>query len=223
MRLKTNWRVGAENASTPHTSYIHRDSPLIPGNKLMLPIGSCDHEAGNRSRDRFRAEGIYDKMARATCPSSKRRFGGKKSCCDRAASDGEKIGSRPTSRSGCRACSRSIRSGSGAHQFEWYVPGRRRQAHVLARLARRAEDCGRRATRSGASSTHTWKTLALAGFNDSTSGAREGLEESIATTMPGRRSISSSPTRARSNGDDSPRSTTAAFNPCAERSYAGRR
>ncbi|WP_082680979.1 Rieske 2Fe-2S domain-containing protein [Mycolicibacterium novocastrense] len=38
-RVQSNWRLGAENGIDNTHAFIHRDSPLIPGNNLALPLG----------------------------------------------------------------------------------------------------------------------------------------------------------------------------------------
>src|SRR5262249_9215845 len=37
--VQSNWRIGAENGFDTTHIYIHRDSPLIGGNRILLPIG----------------------------------------------------------------------------------------------------------------------------------------------------------------------------------------
>ncbi len=37
--VKANWRLGAENGFDSTHIYIHRDSPLVPGNSIILPLG----------------------------------------------------------------------------------------------------------------------------------------------------------------------------------------
>ncbi len=174
--VKTNWRVGAENGFDTTHIYIHRDSPLIPGNKLMLPIGLVPTtKQGIECRDEAEPKGIYDKMAQSYLPVFEAAIGGTKVLTSHGLK-GEKMVAADLSIWMPGVLKVDPFPDPEIIQFEWYVPvdvDRHMYWRVLGKRAKSAEE-----VESFRLEFHSlWKTLALEGFNDLDIWAREGLEE----------------------------------------------
>ncbi len=174
--VKTNWRVGAENGFDTTHIYIHRDSPLIPGNKLMLPIGLVPTtKQAIECRDRDEPKGIYDTMAQSYMPVFEASIGGEKVLSSKGL-QGEKMVAADLSIWMPGVLKVDPFPDPEIIQFEWYVPvdvDRHMYWRVLGKRARTAEEA-----ESFRVEFHSlWKTLALEGFNDLDIWAREGLEE----------------------------------------------
>jgi carbazole 1,9a-dioxygenase terminal dioxygenase component len=174
--VRTNWRVGAENGFDTTHIYIHRDSVLIPGNKLVLPIGLVPTtKQAIECREQGEPKGVYDKMAESYMPVFEATIGGTKVLASRGLSGQKRV-----------AADLSIWMPGVLKvdpfpdpeivQFEWYVPvetDKHMYWRVLGKTAGSAEEA-----ESFRLEFHSlWKTLALRGFNDLDIWAREGLEE----------------------------------------------
>ncbi len=174
--VKTNWRVGAENGFDTTHIYIHRDSPLIPGNKLMLPIGLVPQtKQGIECRDQSEPKGIYDKMAESYLPVFEATIGGEKVLRSRGL-DGEKRVAADLSIWMPGILKVDPFPDPALVQFEWYVPVDVDKHMYWRVLGKRAQSEAERDAFRGEFHSH-WKSLALAGFNDLDIWAREGLEE----------------------------------------------
>ena len=61
--VKSNWRVGVENGFDSGHIWIHKDSKLVTGNDLALPLGFAPIEAGASTRnveEEGGPKGVYD-------------------------------------------------------------------------------------------------------------------------------------------------------------------
>ena len=174
--VKTNWRVGAENGFDTTHIYIHRDSVLIPGNKLMLPIGLVPtSKQGIEVRDQSEPKGIYDYMAQSYVPVFEASIGGKKVLQSRGL-QGKKMVAADLSIWMPGVLKVDPFPDPEIIQFEWYVPvdiDRHTYWRVLGKRAKSAEE----AEAFRVEFHSLWTTLALRGFNDLDIWAREGLEE----------------------------------------------
>ncbi len=174
--VKTNWRVGAENGFDTTHIYIHRDSVLIPGNRLMLPIGLVpSNRQGIEVRDQSEPKGVLDHMAQSYSPVFEASIGGEKVVESRGLK-GEKRVAATVSIWMPGSLKVDPWPDPELIQFEWYVPvdvDRHMYWRVLGKQAKSADEV--EAFRLEFDSL--WKTLALRGFNDQDIWAREGLEE----------------------------------------------
>ncbi|MGH7855891.1 MAG: Rieske 2Fe-2S domain-containing protein, partial [Candidatus Binatia bacterium] len=77
--VATNWRVGAENGFDTTHIYIHRESPLITGNEIMLPLGLVPKAAGGiEVLAGGEPKGVLDRMAETYLPVFEARIRGEK-------------------------------------------------------------------------------------------------------------------------------------------------
>lgn len=170
-----NWRIGCENGFDSTHIFIHKDSVLVEGNDLALPLGFRP-----TSRQAFRVvdeergpKGVYDLLAEHSEPVFEGTLGGE------------------TVRRGHLGSTRVAWDISiwlpGAlrvnpwpdpslTQYEWYVPIDENRHSYLQTLARRVS--GPEEERAFAEEFDTkWRELALAGFNDDDIWAREAQQE----------------------------------------------
>jgi len=174
--VASNWRIGAENGFDTTHIYIHRDSPLIAGNRIMLPIGLVPvSKEGIETHTATEPKGVFDAMAQNYMPVFEGTIRGEKVVESRGAR-GEKMVAASVSIWMPGALKVDPFPDPALVQFEWYVPidvGTHMYWRVLGKRVQTDADAA-----SFADEFHSlWKTLALRGFNDLDIWAREGMQE----------------------------------------------
>jgi carbazole 1,9a-dioxygenase len=174
--VRSNWRVGAENGFDTTHIYIHRDSPLIGGNRIMLPLGLVPvAKEGIETYTASDPRGVFDAMAQNYMPVFEGTIRGEKVLESRGVS-GEKRVAASVSIWMPGALKVDPFPDPALVQFEWYVPIDV-DTHMYWRvLGKRVEDAAG-AARFRDEFHSLWKTLALHGFNDLDVWAREGMQE----------------------------------------------
>jgi carbazole 1,9a-dioxygenase terminal dioxygenase component len=173
--VAANWRMGCENGFDSTHIFIHKQSVLVEGNDLCLPLGFVP-----TSRETFKVvdeatgpKGVYDLLADHCEPVFEGKVEGQ------------------TVLSGHMGATRVAYNISlwlpcalrvfpwpqpGMIQFEWYVPidaERHFYIQALARSVANAEE-----ERAFTEEFHAkWRDLALAGFNDDDVWAREAQQD----------------------------------------------
>jgi carbazole 1,9a-dioxygenase terminal dioxygenase component len=174
--VASNWRIGAENGFDTTHIYIHRDSPLIGGNRIMLPIGLVPvSKEGIEVHATTDPKGVFDAMAQNYTPVFEGTIRGEKVVESRGAR-GEKMVAASVSIWMPGALKVDPFPDPSLVQFEWYVPIDV-DTHMYWRVL------GKRVANETDAAIFTdefhslWKTLALRGFNDLDVWAREGMQE----------------------------------------------
>ncbi|MBT7951952.1 MAG: Rieske 2Fe-2S domain-containing protein [Gammaproteobacteria bacterium] len=171
----SNWRIGCENGFDSTHVFIHKDSILVEGNDITLPLGFVP-----TSRDTFKVvdgptgpKGVYDLLAEHCIPI----FEGK--------IEGETVlqghmGSNRVAYDISIWLPGVLRvdpwPDPSLTQFEWYVPideSRHFYIQTLGRSINVPED----EAIFDEEFENKWKDLALAGFNDDDIWAREAQQE----------------------------------------------
>ena len=174
--VKTNWRVGAENGFDTTHIYIHRDSPLIGGNKLMLPVGLVPTDkSGIVPLADGEPKGVLDRMAQTYRPIFESSIRGEK-VLQSLGAKGEKMVAGELSIWMPGVLKVDPFPDPSIIQFEWYVPVDV-DMHVYWRVLGRRVSSPDEAEGFRIEFHSLWKNLALHGFNDSDIWAREGLQE----------------------------------------------
>jgi len=174
--VASNWRIGAENGFDTTHIYIHRDSPLISGNRIMLPIGLVPvSKEGIEVHATADPKGVFDAMAQNYTPVFEGTIRGEKVVESRGAR-GEKMVAASVSIWMPGALKVDPFPDPALVQFEWYVPIDV-DTHMYWRvLGKRVANAAEAAVFDD--EFHSlWKTLALRGFNDLDIWAREGMQE----------------------------------------------
>jgi carbazole 1,9a-dioxygenase terminal dioxygenase component len=171
----SNWRLGCENGFDNTHIFIHKDSILVEGNDLALPLGfrPTSKHAFRVVDEETGPKGVFDLLAEHSEPIFEGKLDGK------------------TVRRGHLGATRVAWDISiwlpGAlrvdpwpdpsmTQYEWYVPIDEGRHFYLQTLARRVANADEEAAFSEEFDTK-WRELALAGFNDDDVWAREAQQE----------------------------------------------
>ena len=174
--VQSNWRIGAENGFDTTHIYIHRDSPLIGGNRILLPIGLVPvSKEGIEVHTSAEPKGVFDAMAQDYAPVFEGTIRGKKVLEARGA-QGEKRVAGSVSIWMPGALKVDPFPDPALVQFEWYVPIDV-DTHMYWRVLGKRVN-GDAETAIFRDEFHSlWKNLALHGFNDLDIWAREGMQE----------------------------------------------
>jgi carbazole 1,9a-dioxygenase terminal dioxygenase component len=175
--INSNWRLGVENGFDPTHIYIHKDSVLVKGNDLALPLGFAP--AGKAS-DCYRMiedeseggrRGVYDLLGEHSVPVFEGTI------------DGEVV------REGHFGSTRVANDISiwlpgvlkvnpwpnpDMNQFEWYVPRDENSHYYFQTLGRRCRTADQVAAYER-EFVEKWRPMALEGFNDDDVWAREAM------------------------------------------------
>jgi carbazole 1,9a-dioxygenase terminal dioxygenase component len=174
--VNANWRMGAENGFDTTHIYIHRDSPLIPGNNLMLPLGLCPGDRhGISTYSDSEPKGVLDHTFESYQPVFEAAIDGRTVARSKGVNN-RNIVAREVSIWMPGALKVDPWPDPALIQFEWYVPvdvNTHTYWRVLGkRVAGAAEAAGFH------EEFHSrWESLALHGFNDDDIRAREGMQE----------------------------------------------
>jgi carbazole 1,9a-dioxygenase terminal dioxygenase component len=174
--VQSNWRIGAENGFDTTHIYIHRDSPLIGGNRILLPIGLVPvSKEGIEVHAQGEPKGVFDAMAQNYMPVFEGTIRGEKVLESRGAR-GEKMVAGSVSIWMPGALKVDPFPDPAIVQFEWYVPIDV-DTHMYWRVLGKRVKSDADAAIFRDEFHSLWKTLALHGFNDLDIWAREGLQE----------------------------------------------
>jgi carbazole 1,9a-dioxygenase terminal dioxygenase component len=174
--VNSNWRIGAENGFDTTHIYIHRNSPLIGGNRIMLPIGLVPvSKEGIEIHAATEPKGVFDSMAQNYMPVFEGTIRGEKVLESRGAR-GEKMVAASVSIWMPGALKVDPFPDPAIVQFEWYVPIDV-DTHMYWRVLGKRVAGEAEAAIFGDEFHSLWKTLALHGFNDLDIWAREGMQE----------------------------------------------
>jgi len=174
--VKSNWRIGAENGFDTTHIYIHRDSPLIGGNHLMLPIGLVPAtKQGIETHAERDPRGVFDSMAENYIPVFEASIRGEKVLESRGAR-GEKRVAASVSIWMPGVLKVDPFPDPALTQFEWYVPIDV-DTHMYWRVLGKRVVSDLEAAIFRDEFHSLWKPLALHGFNDLDVWAREGMQE----------------------------------------------
>ena len=173
--VAANWRIGCENGFDSTHIFIHKDSVLVEGNDLALPLGFVP-----TSKDTFKIvdgasgpKGVYDLLAEHCEPV----FEGKV--------DGETVlhGHMGANRvaydiSIWLPCVLRVDPwpGPSLTQYEWYVPIDENRHYYIQTLGKEINSAEEEKV-FAAEFEKKWKAMALAGFNDDDVWAREAQQE----------------------------------------------
>ncbi len=174
--VKSNWRLGAENGFDSTHIYIHRDSPLVPGNSLLLPLGLYPNDRhGISTYAGAEPKGVLDHLFESYQPVFEAAIDGRTVARSKGINN-HNIVAREISIWMPGVLKVDPWPDPALIQFEWYVPVDV-DTHIYwrvlgQRVASPAESAGFH------EEFHTrWESLALHGFNDDDIRAREGMQE----------------------------------------------
>lgn len=173
--VRSNWRIGVENGFDSTHVFIHKESVLVEGNDIMLPLGFVP-----RSKDTFEVvdnatgpKGVFDHLGDHCEPVFEGKVQG----------DTVLHGHMGENRV---AYNISIWlpgvlrvmpwPSPGITQFEWYVPIDERRHYYIQTLGKSATTDTERAAFSQ-EFDEKWCEMALRGFNDDDIWAREAQQE----------------------------------------------
>jgi carbazole 1,9a-dioxygenase terminal dioxygenase component len=174
--VKSNWRLGVENGFDAGHIWIHKNSVLVTGNDMALPVGFAPPEGAVTTRlveEDGGPKGVYDLLGECSMPVFESYLDGEKVAegnfgANRVPDDISiwlpgvlKVDPWPQ---------------RGMTQFEWYVPADEGSHHYLQTLGRRVGGADERAAFER-EFREKWVSLALNGFNDDDIWAREAGEE----------------------------------------------
>jgi len=173
--VAANWRIGCENGFDSTHIFIHRDSVLVEGNDLALPLGFRP-----TSREAFRVvdeeggpQGVYDLLAEHSEPVFEGKLG------DEIVARGH-LGSTRVAWEISIWLPGALRVNPwpdpSLTQYEWYVPVDENRHSYVQTLARRVDSEAEEAA-FAEEFDRKWRELALAGFNDDDIWAREAQQE----------------------------------------------
>lgn len=177
--VQSNWRLGCENGFDSTHVYIHRNSKLVRGNDLQLPLGllpvektwewSCEDQGPKGVIETFFRDGqpLVNPVFETTVQGNK------------VTTEGAKGSIRvPDNISIWLPCVLRVQPWPiyETTQFEWYVPVDERSHMYIAVLGKRVNS-PEEAERFQMEVDVKWSYLALRGFNDDDIWAREAMQE----------------------------------------------
>jgi carbazole 1,9a-dioxygenase terminal dioxygenase component len=173
--VHANWRIGCENGFDSTHIFIHRNSPLVEGNDLLLPLGLVP-----TSRDTFEViddetgpKGVFDHLYEHCEPVFDGKVGGE------TVMKGH-LGKTQVAYNISMWLPCALRvlpwPGTGMTQFEWYVPIDEDRHFYLQTIGRKVASEEERRQFIEEFNTK-WCDLALKGFNDDDIWAREAQQE----------------------------------------------
>jgi len=173
--VKSNWRVGVENGFDAGHIWIHKDSVLVDGNDLALPLGFAPAENLQTTRLVEGAngpKGVYDLLGELSMPVFESYLG------DVKVAEGHFGENRVANEISVwlpGALKVDPWPQDGMIQFEWYVPLDEQTHSYVQCLARRVNSEAERVDYRR-EFREKWIDLALDGFNNDDVWAREASE-----------------------------------------------
>ncbi len=173
--VKANWRLGVENGFDTTHIFMHRESPLIKGNNIALPLGfvPADRSAMNVHADGW-PKGIVDNLAQNYIPVFEASVRGETAWKVDLRGDEKRVAAQ-VSVWLPGVLKVDPFPDPSLIQYEFYVPttsGQHEYFQLLQRKVSSPEDVDRFRQEF----EETWCDLALHGFNDDDVWAREELE-----------------------------------------------
>ena len=175
VEVNSNWRLGCENGFDSTHIFIHKDSPLVEGNDLLLPLGLVP-----TSRDTFEVvdnatgpKGVFDHLFEHCEPIFEGKVDGK------TVLHGH-MGATQVAYNISMWLPCALRvlpwPGPGMIQFEWYVPIDEDRHFYFQTIGKTVtNDAERKAFVE--EFNNKWCDLALKGFNNDDIWAREAQQE----------------------------------------------
>jgi carbazole 1,9a-dioxygenase terminal dioxygenase component len=175
--INSNWRLGVENGFDPTHIYIHKDSVLVEGNDLALPLGFAP---AGRAEDSYRIvdtdseggrRGVYDLLGEASVPVFEGYVEGE---MVREGHFGETRVANDISIWLPGVLKVNPWPNPGLNQFEWYVPRDADSHYYFQTIGKRCAD-DEEAAAFNREFDAKWLPMALEGFNDDDVWAREAM------------------------------------------------
>lgn len=174
--VNSNWRLGVENGFDASHIFIHKQSRLVKGNDIALPLGFAPTDPGRSTRAEIHSPGpigLYDLLGEQSIPVFEGMIQGE------IAIEGH-FGSKKVAENISIWMPGVLKVDpwpqEGMVQFEWYVPKEVGSHIYLQMLGKRvADEPAAQAFRDEVQDK--WIDLALDGFNDDDVWAREATEE----------------------------------------------
>lgn len=175
--IKSNWRLGVENGFDPSHIYIHKDSVLVKGNDLVLPLGFApgtetkkqtkivtdDSEGGRK--------GVYDLLGEHSVPVFEGMVEGE---VVREGNYGSTLVANNISIWLPGVLKVSPWPNPDTTQFEWYVPLDENSHYYFQTIGKRCSTTDEVA-QFETDFVEKWRPMALEGFNDDDVWAREAM------------------------------------------------
>lgn len=175
-RVQSNWRLGAENGFDSTHIFMHRNSPLIEQNNLVLPYGlvPSGRDAIDVVNDSW-PKGVIDHFDESYLPVFDAQLDGDSVLQFQLSEDGKRVAAKVSIwLPGVLKVEKF--PDPTLNQYEFYVPVNEREHEYFQVLQRKvtseADIDEFRREFDG-----TWKDLALHGFNDDDVWAREAQQE----------------------------------------------
>lgn len=174
--VRSNWRIGAENGFDTTHIYIHRESPLVTGNRIALPLGLVPGgRHGITTYQDGEPKGVLDRMSESYQPVFAAGIGGHKVVESRGIGN-EKIIAKQVSIWMPGMLKVDPFPDPELVQFEWYVPIDV-DTHMYWRVLGKKVSDAAEAEGFAQEFKSRWVSLALHGFNDTDIWAREAMQE----------------------------------------------
>ena len=180
--VKSNWRIGVENGFDSGHIWIHKNSILVTGNDLALPVGFAPPEGVATTR-LFECvngpKGVYDLLGECSMPVFESYLFGEK------VAEGN-FGSRRVANEISIWLPGVLKVDpwpqEGTIQFEWYVPADEGSHYYFQTLGRKVKNDAEH--KAFEREFHDkWVALSLDGFNGDDIWAREAGEEFYSDDM----------------------------------------
>ena len=172
--VASNWRIGCENGFDSTHVFIHKDSVLLHGNDIALPLGFIP-----TSKDTFKVvdepegpKGVYDLLAEHCDVVFEGTVEGEPALNGHM---GEKHVAFDISIWLPGVLRVNPFPDPSLTQYEWYVPLDENNHYYIQTLGRQVNSADEETT-FDVEFTEKWKSMALAGFNDDDIWAREAQQ-----------------------------------------------
>ncbi|AZN65857.1 carbazole dioxygenase (plasmid) [Acinetobacter johnsonii] len=175
--VKSNWRLGVENGFDPSHIYIHKDSILVQGNDLVLPLGFAPGEDRSKQTKVIADDseggrkGVYDLIGDASVPVFEGTIDGE---LVREGNYGSTLVANNISIWLPGVLKVNPWPNHDMMQFEWYVPVDE-NTHIYFQTLGKKCETEEEIKAYEHSFDHKWKEMALIGFNDDDIWAREAM------------------------------------------------
>ena len=174
--VRSNWRLGVENGFDAGHIFIHKQSRLVRGNDIALPLGFAPTDPANSTRDSIGQPGpvgLYDLLGETAIPVFEGTVQGETVL---EGHFGEKRVADNISIWLPGVLKVDPWPQEGMNQFEWYVPVDA-DSHIYLQTLGRMTGSDAEAAAFRQEVEDKWIALALDGFNDDDVWAREATEE----------------------------------------------
>jgi carbazole 1,9a-dioxygenase terminal dioxygenase component len=182
--VRSNWRVGAENGFDGAHIWIHRNSKLVKGNNIVLPLGFLYRHKEHATLTRIVSDGdgpygVYDLQGEGAMPVWEGKIGNHLVATGNM---GDKRVATEVSIWLPSCLKVDPWPQDGSIQFEWYVPRDADTHHYVQCLTKLcADDTEAAAFRKECEGK--WVDMSFRGFNDDDVFAREALQDFYGSDM----------------------------------------